>query len=286
MKFQRIGLFSRHEKPDVLKVLQTIITYLNEHNLEIVLETDTAQFLEMSDLPVVSAATFGKNCDIVISVGGDGNFLNAARMVVENDTPLVGVNCGKLGFLTDIKPREVTQKLDDILNGHYYEEKRFLLEAYQETVRDSSAALNEVTLVTETTARMIRFEITIDDQFLCSQHSNGMIIATPTGSTAYALSAGGPILHTNLEAIVMVPLLPHTLSNRPIVIESSSKIKLTLSKTSKAAADIYCDNQHHTQLNLNETISIQKMKTPVRLLHPLDYDYFETLRSKLHWGEK
>jgi NAD+ kinase len=283
MKFQRTGLFSKHEHPDTFKVLQAVVAYLQKRELQIVLEARTAEFLNNRELKAVPDREMGKHCDLIISVGGDGNLLHVVQMAVFDDIPVVGINCGRIGFLTDIKPQEIDLKLGEILNDQYQEEKRLLLQAKHPAQSTACTALNEVTLSTETAARMIEFEIYVDDQFLCRQRSNGIIVSTPTGSTAYALSAGGSILHPNLSAIVLAPMLSHTLSNRPIVVSDQRKIRLALTKASKATAEVYYDNRCYCDLGCGEAIDIQRMDQALRLIHPRDYDYFETLRDKLGW---
>ena len=283
--FQTIGLISKLHHPEVTETLSAVINHLQSKQLNIVLEEKTAKTVPDCALPVVSREQLGKDCDLLIVVGGDGSLLNVAQTAAMYDVPILGVNRGSLGFLTDIKPAEFNNKIDSILSGEYIEEKRFLLESSADD-QCSCSALNEVMLVRGDTSKMIEFEIYIDDVFMCSQRSDGVIIATPTGSTAYALSGGGPILHPNLDAIVMVPMCPHTLSSRPIVLEGDRCIRVVIAESTKISPRISCDNQSCIDIKPGSQINIRKMDKPLRLIHAPGYDYFETLRSKLHWGRE
>jgi NAD+ kinase len=229
----------------------------------------------------------GKQCDLVIVVGGDGSLLDAARAVVDFDVPVVGVNRGRRGFLTDISPQALTQSLEPLLAGHFREERRFLLEVrlirdQQEIARAS--ALNEVVLYCGEIARMIEFELKIDQQFVYRQRSDGLICATPTGSTAYALAGGGPILHPSLSAMVLVPMHPSVLSSRPIVLDSTVEIALHLVPENTLPSRISCDGQVHFDAKPNDRLKILRKAKELRLLHPIDYDYYHTLRTKLGWS--
>ena len=287
-QFENIGLIGKNQCQGTLELILTIIKLLETKNITIILEEETAKLLNNKQHATLPHSQIGKNCDLIIVIGGDGSLLRAARSAVSYNTPIVGVNRGSLGFLTDIKPNEIDKKLKDILDGNYQEERRFLLEAYnvhKNSKQKSCHALNEITIVTGHSVKMIEFEIYIDDVFMSSQRSDGIIIATPTGSTAYSLSAGGPILHPNLNAIVMVPMFSHTLSNRPIVINAEQHIKIVLADNIEHPPQISGDNQSYLKTAPGDSILIQKMPQSLRLIHPTDYDYFEALRSKLHWGK-
>jgi NAD+ kinase len=221
-------------------------------------------------------------------VGGDGSLLHAAQTIVNDEIPVLGINRGRLGFLTDILPTEL-HKIKAILEGAFLLEKRFLLTAtveYGGEVLGQSDALNEVALIPDSVPHMNEFEIYINDKFVCSQDSDGVIIATPTGSTAYALSGGGPILHPQLDAFVIVPMFPHTLSLRPIVIEGNNRVTIVISPNNTATPRITCDSQLFINTPPGSHITIKKKNQHLHLIHPVAYDYYETLRSKLHWGRK
>lgn len=286
--FKRVGVMGRVKNAGVIETIKTLLDFLCELKVDVVIETETADFVPETTIPCVKREKIGENCDLLIVVGGDGSLINAAHAAVEHETPVLGINRGSLGFLTDIKPNQF-EKIRDILEGKFAQEKRFLLTTQIE--KDGKAigqddALNEVALIPDSTPHMIEFEIYIDDQFVCSQNSDGLIIATPTGSTAYALSGGGPILHPQLDAIVLVPMFPHTLSSRPIVIEGNRKIHIIISPNNITSPRVSCDGQAYLTAPINGKIVVQKKKKFLNLIHPLDYNYYEALRSKLHWGKK
>ena len=288
LKFKTIGLIGRLRNPGVKETLQALVTYLQELGSKVVIETETAESLQDKSVTLVSREQLGKSCDLIIVVGGDGSLLRAAHAVVDDKTPMLGINRGSLGFLTDIHPTDLT-KIKDILDGQYTQEKRFLLSAkieLQNKTLGEDEALNEVALIPNITPHMIEFEIYIDEQFVCSLNSDGLIIATPTGSTAYALSGGGPILHPQLDAIVLVPMFPHSLSNRPIVVDGNSRINIIISHNNTSSPRLTCDGQDFIPTPAGSEITICKKKQPLNLIHPLEYNYYKALRSKLHWGKK
>lgn len=287
-QFKTIGIFGRVRNTGVTETLKALITYLRALNQDILVEEETAQSLHDLTLPTISKQELGRSCNLLIVVGGDGSLLHAAHSIVNNEIPVLGVNRGRLGFLTDVHPTEL-DKIKQILEGHYILEKRFLLSA---TVRahgkvlGQSDALNEVALIPDSVPHMNEFEVYIDDQFVCSQDSDGLIVATPTGSTAYALSGGGPILHPRLDAMVIVPMFPHTLSLRPIVIEGNSRLTVIITPNNTTTPRLSCDSQTFIPAPPGSHITIVKKPEKLHLIHPIDYDYYETLRSKLHWGQK
>lgn len=288
LAFSTIGLMGKHANPEVQSTLASLVTYLQSQNIEVLMEESCAKMMPPSVVSrTVSRDQLGSKCDLVIVVGGDGSLLDAARVVVDNDVPVVGVNRGRLGFLTDISPQALTQSLEPILRGQFQEEFRFFLEMQlvrQGEVLHKGTALNDVVLYSGDIARMMDFQVIIDDQFVYRQRSDGLITATPTGSTAYALSGGGPILHPSLEAVVLVPMHPHTLSSRPIVIDSHAKIELHLMPDNLLNPRLSCDGQVHFDAKPDDRIVIKRKTKELRLLHPTDYDYYYTLRSKLGWS--
>lgn len=286
--FETIGVLGRVKTPEVKDTLKTLIDYLHRLQQSILIETETAESLNDPNLKTISRDQLGKQCDLLIVVGGDGSLLHAAHEVVDSETPILGINRGSLGFLTDVMPTEF-KKIEAILQGHYTLEKRFLLTATAElqgSIIGQDSALNEVAMIPDAIPHMIEFEIYIDNQFVCSQDSDGLIIATPTGSTAYALSGGGPIVHPQLDAIVLVPMFPHSLNNRPIVVEGNRQITLILSPKNTTSPRMTCDGRTCLTTPPGTQISIEKKSQQLHLIHPLDYNYYETLRSKLHWGKK
>lgn len=286
--FTTIGLIGRQGMKDVSDTLMAIVDYLQSHHYEVLVEEEITHCFKTRKLTSGTRDQLAQRADLLIVVGGDGSLINAAHSAVKHNTPVLGVNRGRLGFLTDIHPQDLEKKISEVLRGNYQEENRFLLHAtiatqLEKQQQTSGVALNEVVLMPGNVARMIEFSIMIDDQFVCVQQADGLIVATPTGSTAYALSGGGPILYPQLEAIVLVPMFPHTLSARPIVVSSKSHIVIHIDTHSTAAPWLSCDGQERMSVPIGANISIKKNTKPLRLIHPLDYNYFETLRSKLHW---
>jgi len=286
--FRRIGLFGRTGTPGVKDTLRSLIQYLTDFPRPVSLEQETALHLDETDLPVIAKEELAAYCDLLIVVGGDGSLLHAAHTAVEQQLPVLGINRGSLGFLTDIGPTAL-DRIGRILEGHYRTEERFLLTA---TVSQADApsttddALNEVAMMPATFPHMLDFEIYINDEFVCSLHADGMIVATPTGSTAYALSGGGPILHPRLDAIVLVPMFPHSLSQRPIVVEGNAAVSIILSPDNRSASRLSCDGRPCLTLPPGCQIRILKKNQSLTLVHPTDYCYYKALRSKLQWGKK
>ncbi|HSW69035.1 MAG TPA: NAD(+) kinase [Gammaproteobacteria bacterium] len=287
-QFKNIGIVGRVKNPGVKETLKTLIAYLQKLEVNFFLEEETAGSLDESGRTILAREKLGKHCDLLIVVGGDGSLLHAAHIAINQDLPVLGINRGSLGFLTDILPTELA-KIEPILQGKYTVEKRFLLTASIEFNGNNIGqddSLNEVAIIPDTIPHMIEFEIYIDDQFVCSQNSDGLIVATPTGSTAYALSGGGPILHPQLDAIVLVPMYPHSLNSRPIVVEGNHRINVIISPNNLTSPRLSCDGRAHINAPAGSHITIRKKPHPLHLIHPLDYNYYEALRSKLHWGKK
>jgi NAD+ kinase len=285
--FTTIGLIGRQGMIDVSDTLTAVLDHLHAGGFTVLVEEETAKSLKGRQCNYFSRTHLQGQVDLLIVVGGDGSLINAAHNAVEHDIPVLGINRGRLGFLTDIHPQDLEEEISEVLAGHYQEEKRFLLNATI-TLRGNKVqtgiALNEVVLMPGNVARMIEFSITIDDQFVCGQRADGLIAATPTGSTAYALSGGGPILHPQLDAIVLVPMFPHTLSARPIVVHANSHIVIHIDTYSLASPWLSCDGLARLSVPIDADISIKKNSKALRLIHPLKYNYFETLRTKLHWN--
>jgi len=287
-----LGLIGRVTNPGVKETLKILIDYLHHLDKKTFIDQETAASLADVQLDVLKRNELGKKCDLIIVVGGDGSLINAAHTLVKDQVPVLGINRGSLGFLTDIHPTELI-KIRSILEGNFILEKRFLLTATislnSKELGDKTnhrQALNEFALIPDAVPQMIEFEVYINDKFVLSQRSDGLIIATPTGSTAYSLSAGGPILHPQLDAMVMVPMFPHTLSVRPIVINANQEVKISISPNNKTAPRLACDGHAYVNTPAGSQINITKSTQALQLVHPQDYDYYETLRSKLHWGHK
>lgn len=289
--FQSVTIFGRPRPSDhgFSDTLNSLYQFLKSHQIDVFIEEETAKHHDDNSLPTLALDQLDQGCDLLIVIGGDGSLLNAARTAIHYDLPLVGINRGRLGFLTDIIPAELEEKLRDVLKGKFIEEKRFLLHADYEHEGKTTAigdALNDVVLLPGDVPQMIEFEIFINQKMVNSQRADGLIIATPTGSTAYALSGGGPILHPELDAIALVPMFPHTLSSRPIVIDSHQSIEIKIDEINDSLPRISCDGQKRQEVVPGSSIHIRRKSQSLRLLHPLDYNYYETLRSKLKWEIK
>lgn len=287
--FRNIGIIGRLGSTQVLDTIRRLKIFLLQRGRNVILENTIAEVLPGHGLQTVSRKLMGEICDLVIVVGGDGSLLGAARALVRPRVPVLGINRGKLGFLTDIRPDELETKVAEVLDGQYLMETRFLLDAFVERGGEmigQGDALNDVVLHPGKSTRMIEFELYIDGQFVCSQRADGLIVATPTGSTAYSLSAGGPIMHPKLDAIVVVPMYPHTLSSRPIVVSGDSTLSILVSPNMTIYPQVSCDGQNHFTCAPGDTVTIQKKPHKLRLIHPLDHNYYEICRTKLGWGSR
>ena len=229
-----------------------------------------------------------QNAELIVSIGGDGTMLQSAKLAYQYDLPITGINKGRLGFLTDINPQEADQVLDDIISGNYTTENRILIEAFISTNSINKSigyAFNDIVINRKETGRMIRVETSIDNSFINTHEGDGFIVATPTGSTAYSLSCGGPILKPDVEALLLVPICPHSLNDRPMVVPSSSKITLRYDSEQNVSAGIDLDGDTVYELKIGDNLVIKKAAKPICLIHPENYDYFDNLKSKLLWGK-
>ncbi|MDP5039824.1 MAG: NAD(+) kinase, partial [Paraglaciecola sp.] len=245
MEFSTVGLIGKQAHQGANLSFKAIIVYLKKRGCRILVEENTANKLDSNGFESASIKEIGKQADLAIVVGGDGNMLGAARVLAEFNVAVVGINRGNLGFLTDINPEDFEQQLDSIFNGECITEQRFLLEVEvfrHGKMQSKDSAVNEVVLHHGKVAHMLEFEVYLDDIFVYSQRSDGLIVATPTGSTAYSLSGGGPILTPNLDALTLVPMFPHTLSSRPIVIDANSTVKMKISPENRDNLQVSCDS--------------------------------------------
>lgn len=288
-EFKTIGIIGKYGDPGIAQTLTVMAGFFKERRVEVWLDEETARTVPNLGLDTAPRTELGKRCDLAVVVGGDGTLLTVARALADYDIPIVGVNLGRLGFLTDISPKTMLDVMDNILGGNYCREERFLLDARIERdgrVVNESVAFNEVVVHKWNMARMIEFEIHVNDQFVDVQRSDGIIVSTPTGSTAYALSGGGPILTPTLNALALVPICPHTLSNRPIVVSGDSQVTVVVCDCKQDHAQMTCDGQTNHDLRNGDRIVIAKRPKPVTLIHPAGHDYFQILRAKLRWGSK
>lgn len=285
--FKRISLITNSNAKEVAETLNAVVTFLQNREIRIELDECCAEIIENKELPVLPPDQLGAESDLAIAIGGDGTMLKAAHLVCGQGIPLLGINRGHLGFLADIPAETFQFHLEDILRGHFAEDERFLL--YSEVHRDNKLmgvqyAFNDVVVQKWNVARLVEFETYVDGIFVHRQRSDGMIVSSPTGSTAYALSGGGPILYPSLDAMVLVPICPHSLTNRPIVINGNSKVEIVVGARDINHAQLTCDGEMSMELESGDRILVEKKDQTIRLIHPADHDYFGILRAKLRWG--
>ena len=288
-EFNRIGLVGRPEHSGVITSLTRLIPYLQSKELVVVLDHDTASLIDDSTVEVGTRMQLSASCDLVVVVGGDGSMLNVAKYVASEGVPVIGINRGKLGFLTDILPDEIEAQIDEVLAGNYSVEKRFLLDVMVNDGNEKQqlgSALNDVVLHPGKAAQMIEFELFVNDKFVYSQESDGLIVATPTGSTAYSLSAGGPIMHPDLNAVVLVPMYPHSLNSRPIVIDGDCEIRLVVAAKESLQPQVSCDGDVRYTASAGDEILVTKNLVPLQLIHPPNHSFYQACRSKLGWGSR
>lgn len=278
--FKHVLLIGRPHVPGVPDTLQELLKHLSDTDIQITIESDTAACLPHHPYPTLTTDQFPADIDLIIVVGGDGSLLNAAHRAIDNNIPIIGVHRGRLGFLTDIHPKHLHQ-LDEVLKGQYLPEERLLLQAQSNDVKD--IALNDVVLMPANAPHMIEFEIYVSDALVGKQRADGLIITTPTGSTAYALSAGGPILKPGSETIAIVSICPHTLSSRPLVLNINEKIDVKITEHNPQRVNMSCDGIQHHPLMPGSQLTISRHAKTLTLIHPKDYNYFATLREKLGW---
>ena len=285
--FKTIAVVGKYMNPAAVESMREdlaiLVAHLKSRQVTVLVEENTAKQAQLDDCLAVKQNQISQRADLVIVMGGDGTMLSVARSLIETDVPLIGINRGRFGFLTDLRAEEMLDEIDRILAGEYQQESRMMLST--EVIRQhqtvfSCDALNDVVIKSD--LRLIELEVHINQKFVYRQRSDGLIISTPTGTTAYALSAGGPILHPNLDAIALVPICPHTLTNRPITVPSESVVEVKLVQLN--GAQISVDGQSQAALMLDDVIRIKRAPRSVTLLHPKEYCYFEMLRNKLNWG--
>jgi NAD+ kinase len=284
--FQHIGLIGRLESDTVLDTVRDLVELLQSRKIEFKVESAIAQRLSDLQVPEAEREAIGELCDLAIVVGGDGSLLGAARFLASHDCAVLGINRGRLGFLTDIRPESVHRDVAAVLDGHFSVEERFLVDVVVE--RDGQAiswgeALNDVVINSGRSARMIHFDLFMDDEFVYRQDSDGLIVSTPTGSTAYALSGGGPIMHPDLDALVLVPMFPHTLSARPIVVAGDTEIKVVIRECHPYVS---CDGQIHLNTAPGDIVRIAKKPDRLQLVHMKSHDFYAACRDKLGWSNR
>ncbi len=284
--FQNVALIGKHKAAEIAEPLLRLAAFLSSRGLTVVVDSLSAEHLKNSPYPAMSLSEIGQAVDLAIVIGGDGTMLNIARTLSPCHVPMVGVNQGRLGFLTDLTMDNMQDSIAAMLDGKFVTEQRLLLDA--RVLRDGNEvfgglAFNEVVVHRSNISSMIEFEVRVDGEYLYNQRADGLIVATPTGSTAYAMSAGGPILHPGLDVIELVPICPHTLSNRPIVVKSTSLLEILAHRT----GDIRVRFDSHTSfdLQLHDKITVTRYSATACLLHPVGHSYYHTLREKLLWNQ-
>ena len=286
-QFKRIGLWGRFSDDSVAEPAAQLANHLHKRGIEVIAAEGHGGLSGAPEIRYLPQSKIRDAVDLMIAIGGDGNLLRATRCVAGANVPLIGINRGRLGFLTDIKPQQMLAALDAILHGDYLAEKRLMLEARilsADSEPEVLNALNDVVLQKVASGRILDFITTVDGHYVNTHGGDGLIVATPTGSTAYALSCGGPIIRPDVAAMVMVPICPHTLSDRPLVLQSSSKVLVRVPPGGEGRAQVTCDGEELGYLDASQSLEIGTAKETVTLLHPKDYNYYELLRSKLNWG--
>jgi len=287
-RFPRIALVGRHGSPDVSGPLAHLARLLQARAHHVMVEAETAQWASLPGCPVVDAADAAAQVDLAVVLGGDGTMLSIARRLAPADVPLIGVNLGRLGFLTDIPLARMELAVIDTVEGRYAEDRRSLIAARIERAGDAqrvehSLGLNDVVVNRGSLGSLIEYAIEIDGRFVFAMRADGVIVATPTGSTAYALSAGGPIMAPAVPAFALVPVAPHALTHRPIAVPDTASIAITVQHGRDAS--VHCDGQAHFELGEGDRVVLERAPYQARFLHPEGYDYFAMLRQKLHWSE-
>jgi NAD+ kinase len=284
-EFKTVALWGRLGEQSVTEPAQQVLAHLRKRGITVLASVPADASHAFKDAQHVAERDIAAKADLVIAIGGDGTLLHAARNVATREVPLVGINRGRLGFLTDVSPEHMLDTLDAILAGDFLSERRLMLAASMDDAAGNALfALNDIVLQKGDTGRLLDFTTEVDDTYVNTHRGDGLIVATPTGSTAYALSCGGPIIQPNVDALVMVPICPHTLSDRPLVLPSSSKIRVTLDNAGGSEAHVVCDGEPLARMAPTDVLTISLAKQAVTLLHPRDYNYYELLRSKLNWG--
>lgn len=289
--FNKIGIFGKYSGIQSWDLIDKLILYFQKKKKTVILDQRScADFpIERYGIERLDRDNLMKEIDFAVVVGGDGTFLDVARCIVDYNIPILGVNLGRLGFLTDVSPDSMMVTLDEVLADDYTCEERTLLHVLIKKDGETlfnEVAFNDVVLHKNESPRMIEFETFVDSRFLNSQRSDGLIIATPTGSTAYSLSAGGPIVDPGLNAMTLVSINPHTMSNRPVVVSGDSEILIRPHDNCSGTASIICDGQLTFQIEAKHETYVTRHPNFIKMVHPKNHDHYELLRAKLNWGQK
>jgi NAD+ kinase len=285
--FKSVALVGNARDIRVAECMLSLAAHFHARGLRALVDPGVGLAFPAGSVAPCPEQTFAARAELIVAIGGDGTLLYAARLLAGHDVPLLGVNRGRLGFLTDVSPTSMLEDIDSVLAGRYSEDRRSLLAARLERHAAAPAealALNDVVVNKWETGRTMDFETSINGRFVNSHSGDGMVIATATGSTAYALSCGGPIVEPDLDVWVLAPICPHTLSDRPVVVRAGSEIQLKMADRMGCHAQVTCDGTALGDLDQGDTLFVQGADAQITLLHPPGYDYYRLLRSKLHWG--
>lgn len=288
--FQTIGVIGKLHDARVVPTLRALCRHLVARGRSVLIEQRIAGSLDAPGTRAASRTELARRADLAVVVGGDGTLLNAGRVLAPAGVPILGVNRGRLGFMVDVAPEAMRAILDQILRGRYVRERRLLLsaEVYRRgrQHRGPFLAINDVVIRNRAAVRILEFETWLADEFISQHRADGLIVSSPTGSTAYAMSGGGPILHPGLEAFALVPICPHTLSDRPVVVGCDRPVRVVLNGAKGTEAMCTADGQHNETLKPGDVVEIRRADTALELIHPHNYSYFNILRNKLHWGRE
>ena len=282
--FKTVGLVARVANDQVRESLLRLETFLSGEGVALIFEFGTAEILGREVRQCADLSFLGGDCDLVIAVGGDGNILSTARAVAPFGVPILGINRGKLGFLADVSPDDIESCLGAVLTGDYTTEEHFLLEGEVKGQSEVPCALNEVVVHSASMPKMLEMELYINDDYVFTQNSDGLIVSSPTGSTAYALSAGGPIMHPSLNAIALVPMFPHSLSSRPLVVPADDEIRIVIGHASGVDATVSFDSHQEFNIAAGDSLVIRKKQERLLLVHPPGHSFYGICRSKLDWA--
>lgn len=282
--FKKIGIYSSLNNENITKISNHIYEILNNLNVEVYVPDNLNLKNLENSIKVVHEDKIIKNCDLIIAIGGDGTLISSARLFGYRGLPVLGVNLGSLGFLTDIAPENLTTSLIEIMNGNFIQDERFFLESSVNGDNRTDIALNEVVIHSGQFAQMFEYDLYLDDIFVFRQKADGIIISTPTGSTAYSLSGNGSIIHPKVKAINLLPMFPHSLNARPLIVDRDSEIKIEVKSSNKNKTKLSMDSHNILSLKQGDEILIKKATPLLNLIHPVDHNFYNASRNKLGWS--
>ena len=279
--FKSIAIYSSIRSKEVSEISLHVEEILDGLDIRKVIP-ESSMIKTLSDRKVHTDEYVYKNVDLVIAIGGDGTLLSSARKFGYQGVPILGINLGSLGFLTDIAPEDLTTSITDVIFGKFSEDKRFFLSSTINNLQKSYIALNEIVIHSSTIAKLIEYELFIDERFVYRHRADGIIVSTPTGSTAYSLSGNGPIVHPRTRALTLLPMFPHSLNTRPLIVDQEAKIQIRICK--KGRANLSLDSHNKINLKAGDIINISKAYSELNLIHPLNHDFYSACREKLGWS--